>query len=117
MRPETHLKLNAASGKAASKASFQEIYGAIFETHFRKTASRVSSCRRKGGWYTTQGGVRVELFFHYAIKAIDDSLKAFRSEKSGFPKFCIGLDFVLVDEPVEHIWINPVLLRKRRSTD
>ena len=83
-----------------------------------KTADRVSSCRRKGGWYSTQGGVsQVGLSFHYGFKIIDDTLKAFWSEEPGFAISRVGLDVVLVDEPVQHIWVNPVLFRKRRGTD
>jgi len=70
------------------------------------------------GVCTTQGGVsQVGLSFHYGFKIIDDALKAFGFEEPGLAVPRVGLDFVLVYQAVQHIWINPVLLRERRGTD
>jgi hypothetical protein len=99
------------------RSSFLEFLVLSLKLTSEKPLAGSQAASGKGGWYTTQGGVRVGLSFHNAFKIIDDSLKAFGSEKSGFPKFRIGLDLVLVYQAVQHIWINPVLLRKRRGTD
>jgi len=110
------LNSGAASGIAASGASFHDFW-CYLRFSLEKPPAGSQTASGKGGWYTTQGDVRVELFFHYALKAIDNALKAFGSEKSGFAISRVRLDFVLVDEPVEHIWVNPVLFRKRRGAD
>jgi len=68
------LNSGAASGIAASGASFLEFLVLSLKLASEKPLTGSQAASGKGGWYTTQGGVRVELFFHYALKAIDNAL-------------------------------------------
>jgi len=73
MRPETHLNPDAASGIAASGASFHDFWCYLrFSLEKPPAGSQAASGK---GVCTTQGGVsQVGLSFHYGFKIIDNAL-------------------------------------------